>query len=275
MAKILDGKKLAEKILGNLKERVVGRRLKLKLVAIQIGENPISEIFIRQKELACGKIGVSFQLFKYPSKISFPEIKKEIEKIVRNPRNSGIIIQLPLPKNLPAQKTLDLIPQEKDIDVLSEKSLGKFYHGTLSILPPTVSGIQYLLKNYKIKIKQKNVVILGAGELIGRPLALWLLQKMATVSVLNEFTKDAASFTKKADMLISGAGRPNLIKSQMVKKGVIIIDGGVSFYKSKLTGDIDVGSISKKASYVAPVPGGLGPMTVACLLENLINLSKI
>lgn len=273
MTKILDGKKLAEKILGNLKKEVVGRRLKLKLAAVQVGDNPISEIFIRQKELACGKIGVSFQVFKYPSKISFPEIKKEIEKIVRSPRNSGIIIQLPLPKNLPAQKILDLIPQGKDIDVLSEKSLGKFYHGTLPILPPTVSGIQYLFKNYKIKIKQKNVVILGAGELIGRPLALWLLQKMATVSVLNEFTKDAASFTKKAGILISGAGRPNLIKGQMIKKGVIIIDGGVSFYKSKLTGDIDFGSISKKASYVAPVPGGLGPMTVACLLENLIKIN--
>jgi len=131
----------------------------------------------------------------------------------------------------------------------------------------------YLFKNYKIELKGKNVVIVGAGRLIGNPLALRLLQEKATVSVLNEFTKDAPSFTKKADILISGVGKPNLITGGMVKKGVMVIDAGTSIKKGKLMGDVDFKSVSKKASYITPVPGGVGPMTVACLIENLVKLN--
>ena len=286
MAKILDGKKLSEEILENLKKKIKTRGLKLSLAVVQVGENPVSQIFISQKKKACERVGIDFKLCKLPAKISVPELKKEIEKIIKNPANSGVIIQLPLPSQILRRKTwegepkkffpeafLNLIPEEKDIDVLSEKSLGKFYQGTLKILPPTVQGILYLFKNYKIELKGKNVVIVGAGRLIGNPLALRLLQEKATVSVLNEFTKDAPSFTKKADILISGVGKPNLITGGMVKKGVMVIDAGTSIKKGKLMGDVDFKSVSKKASYITPVPGGVGPMTVACLIENLVKLN--
>lgn len=272
--KILDGKKLAEKILTNFKKEIEKYNLKLKLAVVQVGENPVSKIFINQKKKACQKTGIDFKLFKFPAKIGNLKLKREIERIVKSTENSGVIIQLPLPKRFSADEFLNLIPEKKDIDVLSEKSLGKFYQGTLSILPPTVQGILYLLKNYKISLSGKNVVIIGVGKLVGLPLAIQLLKEKATVSVLNEFTRDASSFVRKADILISGAGKPSLIKGNMVKKGVIVIDAGTTMLKPKLVGDVDFESVSKKASYITPVPGGVGPMTVACLLENLVKLRR-
>lgn len=272
--KLLDGKKLSEKILANLKKEVRKSNLKLGLAVVQVGKNSVSQIFINQKKKACEKTNINFKLLKFPAQISVPKLKKEIKKITKNPSNSGIIIQLPLPKKFLPEEFLNLIPEEKDIDVLSEKSLGKFYQGILSILPPTVNGILRLLKNYKIEPKGKNVVVIGAGRLVGFPLAIQLLKEKATLSVLNEFTKDAPSFIKKANILISGVGKPNLIKSKMVKKGVVIIDAGSAMEKGKLVGDVDFKEVSKKASYITPVPGGIGPLTVVCLLENLVKLNK-
>jgi len=272
--KILDGKKLAERILTNLKNKIKKAKLRLTLAVVLVGDNPVSKIFINQKKIACEKTGIAFRLYKFSVKIKPQKLKNEIKKIVKNPVNSGIIIQLPLPGKFIPEDFLNLIPEEKDIDCLSEKSLGKFYQGVLPILPPTVAGILYLLRNYHINVKGKNTVILGAGRLVGFPLALQLLREKATVSVLNEFTKDALSFTKKADILISGVGKPNLIKEKMVKKGAIVVDAGTSFKKGKLVGDVDFKSVSKKASYITPVPGGVGPMTVAFLIENLILLKQ-
>ena len=286
--RLLDGKELSEKILTNLKREIKKSNLKLRLAIVQVGENLVSQIFINQKKKACEKVGINLRLFKFPVKVSVLKLKKEIKKIVRNPANSGIIIQLPLPKKFQGpsrrlggwrvgwspEEFLNLISEEKDIDVLSEKSLGKFYQGTLKILPPTVNGILRLLKNYKIELKGKDVVVIGAGRLVGFPLAVQLLKEKATLSVLNEFTKDALSFTKKANILISGVGKPNLIKGNAIKKGLVVIDAGCSVKKGKLVGDVDFKSVAKKASYITPVPGGVGPMTVACLLENLVKLSK-
>ena len=272
--KILDGKKLAEKILANLEKEAEKSKLRLSLAVIQVGENLVSQVFINQKKKACEKIGVGFKLFKFPAKIKDSELKKAIEKIVKIPANSGVIIQLPLPKRFFPEDFLNLITEEKDVDVLSEHSLGKFYQGTLEILPPTVNGILQLLKDYKIVLKGKNVVIVGAGRLVGFPLATQLLKAKATLSVLNEFTKDAPFFTKKADILVSAVGKPNLIKGNVVKRGVVIIDAGSSRKNGKVVGDVDFKSVSKKASFVTPVPGGVGPLTVACLLENLVKLNK-
>jgi len=274
MTKILDGKKLSDRILDNLKREIKNRRLKLRLAVILIGENPVPEIFINQKKKTCEKTGIDFKLFKFPSKIKPQVLKKEVEKIVKNSVNSGVIIQLPLPKRLNVQEILDIVSQEKDVDVLSEKSLGKFYQGTLNILPPTVEGILRLLKEYKLKLKEKNIVIVGAGRLVGFPLAIQLLREKATISVLNEFTRDAPFFTRKADILISGVGKPNLIKENMIKKGAVVIDAGTAMKNGKLVGDVDFKSVSKKASFLTPVPGGVGPMTVACLLKNLVKLSE-
>lgn len=276
---LLDGKKLSEKILNNLKKKIRGRRLQLAVVLV--GDDAVSRIFINQKKKACEKTGIDFKLFQFHENGSREIIKEKIKEIAENPAVSGVVIQLPLPASpagRPAKfntdEFLNLVPEEKDIDVLAEKSLGKFYQGRSKILPPTVSGILYLLKNYKITLKDKNVAIIGAGRLVGFPLALQLLKEKATVSVLNEWTKDTPFFTKRADVLISGVGWPNLIKGENVKKGAIVIDAGSSLKAGKVVGDVDFKSVSKKASYITPVPGGVGPLTVACLLDNLTKIKS-
>jgi methylenetetrahydrofolate dehydrogenase (NADP+)/methenyltetrahydrofolate cyclohydrolase len=271
---ILDGKKLSDKILDNLKILIKKRRLKLRLAVILVGESNVSKIYIKKKELACREIGIDFKLVHFSEKIGEDKLKKAVKKIVEDKKNSGIIIQLPLPKNINTQEILNIIPSEKDVDVLSETSLGKFSRGTLPILPPIVSGISHFLNDYKIDTKGKNILIIGAGRLVGYPLAIWFLQKNATVSVLNKYTKNIKSFTQKADILISGVGKPNLIRGNMVKKGVVVIDAGTSVESGKTVGDVNFKKVSKKASYITPVPGGVGPMTVACLLENLIKLNN-
>jgi len=273
MVRILDGRKLSIKMGNSLKRKVKKLSLNLRLAVVQVGKDPASDIFIRQKKKFCQKVGIDFKLYQFDRKLSVSKIKESIRKVSRDSRNSGVIIQLPLPKKINPQEVLNLILPKKDIDVLSEVSLGKFYQGTSPILPPIVCGILRLLSFYKINLKGKNVVIMGAGRLVGNPLTLQLLQEKATVSVLNEFTKDTLFFTRKADIVISGVGKQGLIKGNMLKKGVVVIDAGTTFRNNKIVGDVDFKSVSKKASYITPVPGGVGPMTVACLIENLVRLS--
>jgi methylenetetrahydrofolate dehydrogenase (NADP+)/methenyltetrahydrofolate cyclohydrolase len=271
--KILDGRNLSGKILEKIKKEIKNRHLKLRLAVILADSSRISRIFIHGIENDSQKTGIDFKLFEFPAKIKASRLKKEIQKIAKNRQNDGMLIQLPLPGRFEPEEFLNLIPEHKDINVLSEKSLGKFYQGTLRILPPTVKGILELLKYHKIKLRGKDIVIIGAGRLVGFPLALQLLKEKATVSALNEFSKDAFYFIKKADILISGVGRPNLIKGKMIKKGAAVIDAGTAMKKGKMVGDVDFNSVSRKASFITPVPGGVGPLTVAFLLENLVKLS--
>jgi len=270
--KILDGKKLSKKILRNLEREIKTKKLKLNLAVVLVGRYKVSEIFAFEKQKACEKIGIDFKLFRFPAKIKLIEFKKEIEKIAKNHFISGMVIQLPLPKHLDSQEVFNLIPFEKDIDILSESGIGKFYTGTSPIIPPTVQGISNLLKEYRIPLQGKNVVVVGAGRLVGCPAVLWLLRQKSAVTAVDRFAKDIPFFTKNADIIISGTGQPNLITSKMIKKGVVLIDAGTCQQGDKLMGDIDAKSVSKKAGYIAPVPGGVGPMTVASLLQNLVRL---
>jgi len=282
---IIDGRKLSEEILLKLKRKAKG--LNLKLAIVLVGENKASELFTKKKGEACRKIGIDFELFKFSSKVKKERLKKEVLEIAKNPKISGLVIQLPLPKGIKEGEMLNLIPFKKDVDVLSEKSLKKFSQGDFEILPPTVGAVSFLLKKFKIKIKGKNVVLVGAGKLVGKPLSIWFLKNKANVIVVDKSVKSISLFTKKADILISGTGKPNLIKGDMVKKGVFVLDFGsgspavaslrrmrAGILKGKIRGDIDFKSVSKKASYISPVPGGVGPLTIAMVLENLVKLSN-
>ena len=273
MAYFLDGKKLSQRILEGLKKKIKNSSLKLRLAVIQVGENSVSEVYIRNKGRAAEKVGMGFKVYRFPDRPESEKLKREIKKICRNPRNSGVIIQLPMSKGLSQDAFLNLIPWKKDIDVLSSDGLGRFYQGTSKIIPPTVAGILELLESYKVELKGKNVVLVGAGRLVGLPLSIELIRRKATISILNEFSQNPSSFTKRADVLISGVGKPNLVKGNMVKRGVVVIDAGTTMFKGKLVGDVDFQSVSKKASYITPVPGGVGPLTVACLLRNLVKLN--
>lgn len=271
---ILDGKKLSEKIFKELKLKVKKLLSKPLLAVVLVGDDLPSKLYIKQKEKACEKIGVKFRLFQFPLKIDLQMLKRQIKEIAQDSDNTGMIIQLPLPREIDAQEILNIVPLEKDVDVLSEKSLGNFYTGDFSVLPPVVGAISRFLKEYKIKHAGKSVAVIGTGRLVGKPSAIWFFQNQNNVTIINKITKNTAEIMKKADILVAGTGVSHIIKGNMVKKGAIVIDVGTSFRKGKLTGDVDFEAASKKAGFITPVPGGIGPVTVACLLENLIKLSK-
>lgn len=235
--KILDGKKLSLEILERLKKEIAEKKLKLKLAVVLVGQNPASVVFVRQKEKACQKVGIDFKLFNFSSKIGQEKLKKEVRKIANNPAVSGIVIQLPLPKKINSEEILKLIPLKKNVERIS----------------PVVEAIRCFLKEYKISLEKKRIVLIGRGRLVGQPVAKWLEKKKIKFSDINEI--------KKADIVISGVGKPNLIKGNMVKRGVVVLDVGA---------DVDFKSVSKKAKYITPVPGGVGPVVVACLLQNLV-----
>lgn len=272
MNKKIDGYKIAEKIIRQAEKDIKKKRLKLKLGAVLVGDNPVSLSYIFQKEKICQKIGIDFSLYRYSKKIKEKDLLKKISLASR--QCSGLIIQLPLPKGMNIQKILDSVPVKKDIDILTTKSIGRFYAGDFSILPPIVSAIKYIFKEEKLSSKGKNIVIIGSGKLVGKPLMLWLVVQGATISVINKKTKNISEFTKRADIIISGAGEANLINGDIIKRGVILIDAGSSVENGHLRGDIDLESVQKKARRISPVPGGVGPITTACLIENLIQISK-
>lgn len=274
MAIVLDGKNLAGQILQNLEKAVKKSNKKLRLAVILVGEDPASLVFISRKQKAAEKIGISFKLYEFSESVTHENLKKQAKEIIADPKNSGVIIQLPLPKHIREQEILNLIMPEKDIDLLSEDAFDRFRLGEFPVLPPVAGAIAALLKEYRIPVRGKNAVVVGAGKLVGLPATIWLEQQGAIVTTLNSSTKNTSSFTKRADILVSGVGRPNLIKASSVKRGVVVIDAGTSSAKGKLKGDVDFAAVSQKAGHITPVPGGVGPLTVATLLENLVKLNE-
>jgi methylenetetrahydrofolate dehydrogenase (NADP+)/methenyltetrahydrofolate cyclohydrolase len=268
-AKILDGWKLSQSILAGLPSSQ-----KAKLAVVQVGNNLISTKYIREKEKTAKALGFGFQLYRFPEKIKGPALQSSLMRVAKDAKNTGLLIQLPLPSHLSLQEVLDCIPLQKDVDVLSSKALGLFSQGALPWLPPTVKAVSILLEESKVQLKGARVLLIGAGRLVGLPVSLWLLQEGATLTIANKATKNLSSLTKQADVIISGVGKQRLVKGGMVKKGAVVIDAGTSVEGGKTKGDVDFKSVSKKASFITPVPGGVGPLTVACLFRNLdaINL---
>lgn len=284
-AKILQGEEIATRILEHLKSKVVDKQLKLAVV--QVGKNAVSETYIHKKEEVALELGIGFELHKLAQEISQTEIKNSVAAIGKDKKVSGLIVQLPLPQHINQQEVLDEIPLEKDVDVLSSKALGLFSQGALPWLPPTVKAVSLLLKEAKVHLKGARVLVIGAGRLVGLPLSLWLLREGATLTIANKATTNLSSLTKQADIIISGVGKAGLITGAMVKKGAVIIDAGTSVSENvrrqasnisrinRIEGDVDFKSVSKKARFLSPVPGGVGPLTVACLFENLVTLNGI
>ncbi len=275
----VDGNKIANEILGNLKKEVENIKQPLCLAVVFLGDNKISASFIKKKEEAAKKIGIDFKFFNFSVSISNRQLRQSLAKIAKRRDIHGIIIQLPLPASLNCQYILDAIPPSKDIDVLSSLSLGKFYTNKLKIFPPVVAAVLKVLDQYDIKVKAQRVVLIGSGKLTGKPLLLSLLNQQATVSVLNKFTPSLADYTKKADILISGAGQTNIINYNIVKEGAVVIDAGMSIKtlrngKNVFRGDIDPAGIEKKARIFVPSSGGLGPITVAMVMKNLVKLNN-
>lgn len=284
---MLDGKQLAEKIIAGLKADIGEKKLLLAAVIVPrspqatgipagglgIGEDAVIRKFVAQKKKIADELGVSFRTYEYPTDISTNELRKRIATIVHDADPDGIIIQLPLPPHINTQYILNSVPPEKDVDVLSARAVGDFAVGKSKVLPPVVGAIQALFQEYGIEYKVKHVVVVGAGMLVGKPVAAWLANEKVSFTVVDEHTPDIAEFTKKADILVSGVGRPGLITGEIIKEGAVVIDAGTSESAGKVAGDVDFDSVAPKASFITPVPGGIGPLTVAMIYRNLFTLA--
>ncbi len=272
---LLDGKKLSERIFVELKADVSAIKKKIRLGVIVVGKDPAIEKFVAQKKKAAEEIGIDVRVYPFDAAITTNELRKRIAELVHEPKNTGIIIQLPLPGHINKQYILNAIPPEKDVDALSARAIGSFIVGKSNIMPPVAGAIKSLLEEYHIAYKNKHVAILGAGNLVGRPVALWFLQEGVSLSIITQETDLPEQLLHKADIVISGIGKPHFVKGDMLKDNAVIIDAGTSESSGKLVGDVDPESVAEKASRLTPVPGGVGPVTVAMLLKNLVTLAKI
>ena len=271
---IFDGKKLAQKILEGLRQETGGLEKKLRLAVVVVGEHPAVKKFIEQKKKTAASVGIDVRIYPFEENITTNELRKRIAEIVHVEKNTGVIIQLPLPPHINAQYILNSVTSEKDVDMLSSRSLGNFAVGKSLILPPVAGAVKAFFDEYVIDYKNKYIVVVGAGNLVGRPVALWLLSEGATFSVVTSTTQNPREFLRSADIIISGVGKPKFITGDMIKEGAVVIDAGTSESEGELVGDVDFQSAAAKASYITPVPGGIGPVTVARLLKNLVTLAK-
>lgn len=267
---ILDGKKLKQKILDENKKIINDNNYKIKLAIILVGNNEASKIYIRNKELACNYVGIEVDKYLLDEETKEEYLIELINKLNSDNKITGIILQSPVPRQIDFNKCSGLIDAKKDVDGFTKENIYNLYLGVDTILPCTVKGIIKLLEEYKIKISGANVVIVGRGNIVGHPLSLAMLNKDATVTIAHSKTNNLKDITKKADILISATGIPHLIKEDMIKENATIIDVGVAKIDGKIVGDVDFLNVSKKAKYITPNPGGVGPMTVAMIIDNLI-----
>lgn len=272
---VIDGKKLASKLLHEIRQKVTKGKLSLRLDILYIEKSKPSEIFIRKKKEASESVGISVNIHTFPENVSIEIIKATCLNLNSDPNCTGYLIQLPIDHQFRKANTLDFLDPSKDVDCLSSLNLGRAIKGgEESIKPATVEAIIHILKHLKVQLKSKIVTIVNDSNLIGKPLAAYLLSKGSTVSICNGFTKDLALFTKQADILVTATGQVSLINASMIKKGAVVLDAGITQVKGKTFGDVDFSPVSRIAKSITPVPGGVGPLTVACLLQNLLKLKE-
>jgi len=277
MVVVIDGKRIAKEIREELKKRVEKlkeKNIKPTLAIILVGDNPASILYITNKQKAAREVGIECIIHKFSEEAEEEEVLGLIQRLNEDEKIHGIIVQLPLPKHLNEQIILDSISPEKDVDGLTPFNAGNLSLGNERIAPCTPKGIIKLLEKMKIEVEGKNVVIVNNSNVVGKPLALMLTNRFATVTLCHVKTKDLKEHTKKADILITATGVPCLIKADMVKEGAVVIDAGIKYSEKRIEGDVDFENVKKKASYITPVPGGVGPMTVAMVLENTLILAE-
>lgn len=271
---ILDGKLVRDKLLDGYKEKIRNENLAIKLAIILVGDNEASKIYIRNKEKACDYVGIVVEKYLLGADTSEVELMSLIEKLSNDVSVTGIILQSPVPSHIDFDKCSGLISSKKDVDGFTKENIYNLYLGHDTILPCTVKGIIRLLEYYNVPISGANVVIVGRGNIVGHPLSLALLNMDATVTVAHSKTKNLANLTKNADILISATGCPHLIKKDMVKNGAVVIDVGVSRVDGDIVGDVDFDNVKDVAYAITPNPGGVGPMTVAMIIDNLLMMKE-
>jgi methylenetetrahydrofolate dehydrogenase (NADP+)/methenyltetrahydrofolate cyclohydrolase len=279
MSQILDGKALAQKRQQALQTEIQDLLPRLGrppgLAVLMVGDNPASAVYVRNKEKACEKVGMRSFGQHFPATTTQAELEAAIQALNQDPLVDGILVQLPLPPHLDAVKLLLTIDPDKDADGLHPVNLGRLVRGEPGLRSCTPAGVMALLAEYEIEIAGKRAVVMGRSILVGKPLALMLLEKNATVTIAHSRTQNLAELTRQADILVGAIGKPALITADMVKPGAIVVDVGINRVeqpdgKGKIVGDVDFEAVVAIASYITPVPGGIGPMTVAMLLQNTV-----
>lgn len=273
MAVILDGKKLRDKILSELKLKIDNFETKPKLVVILVGENPASKIYVNNKKKTAEKLGIISNVIQYPANITEKELLDKIKELNADKSVTAILVQLPLPEHISKENVMNTISPEKDVDGFTPYNFGKLFSGEIpTVYPCTPKGIILLLKEYDIEIEGKHVVIVGRSNIVGRPLSQMMLNENATVTVCHSRTKNLTDIIKTADIVVSAVGK-NIIKGEMLKNDCVIVDVGIfKDENGKTRGDVDFESASQIASYISPVPGGVGPMTITSLMLNTVEL---
>ena len=276
---LIDGKSLAKKVQDSVAQEVSGLKQEKNIVpglaVILIGDDPASHAYVKMKAKACENVGFYSITHNMPDTISQDEIIATIEMMNNNPRIDGILVQLPLPKHVDTDKILEVIDPKKDVDGFHAYNVGRLVTNLDSFVACTPLGVMKMFEEYNIDLKGQDVCVVGASNIVGKPMASLLLNADATVTVTHIFTKDLKAHTVKADIVIVGVGVPGLIKEDMIKEGAIVIDIGINRIENgSLVGDVDFKNVSPKCSYITPVPGGVGPMTIAMLLSNTLKSAK-
>ncbi len=280
MAQLIDGKELAKSIRARIKEEVSGMTVKPGLAVVLVGEDPASKVYVNSKEKACLEAGMYSKKVLLPQNASEKEVLNTINQLNRDPKVHGVLVQVPLPNHLNEEKIINAVSIEKDVDCFHKYNVGQLLlagkktDGAQLIVPCTPKGIISLIESTGQPIEGKKAVVIGRSNIVGKPIALLLLENNATVSICHSRTSDLKSETLSADILVVAIGKPKFITSDMVKKGSIIIDAGINRMTEGLVGDVDFESCKEVAGYITPVPGGVGPMTIASLLENTLQLAK-
>jgi methylenetetrahydrofolate dehydrogenase (NADP+)/methenyltetrahydrofolate cyclohydrolase len=275
VAKIIDGTAVARSVRAEIRERA--RRLAAAhgiqpgLAVVIVGENPASKVYVRNKVRACADVGIASEVYTFPATVSETEILDCIRRLNETDKVHGILVQLPLPPAISVQHILETISIDKDVDGFHLYNVGGLVSGDAIFPPCTPFGVQKLLEHEGIELEGRNVTVVGASNIVGKPMALMLMRKEATVAICHAKTRDLAQYTIIADILVVAAGHPNLILPQMVKSGAVVIDVGINrLPDGRLVGDVDFEGVREKAAYITPVPGGVGPMTVTMLLNNTV-----
>lgn len=270
----LDGKLTASYIRKHIADEVRKINDEVTLALIMVGDNPASHVYVRNKVKACEEVGIVVRDYFLDENISQKEILDIINKCNADDSVNGILVQLPLPSHIDEKTVINTIHPNKDVDGLTLFNQGKLFMNEDCLVPATPKGIITLLKRYYVDITGKNVVIVGRSNLVGKPLAMLFLQENATVTIAHSKTSNLKEVTKKADILVSAVGKAKLITADMVKRDAVVVDVGTNRFDGKLCGDVDYENVVDVASYISPVPGGVGPMTIASLLENVVKCYK-
>ncbi|MFI3227207.1 MAG: bifunctional methylenetetrahydrofolate dehydrogenase/methenyltetrahydrofolate cyclohydrolase FolD [Clostridia bacterium] len=272
---LLNGTELSKKIRVDIKEYTDSLTQKPELAVILVGSDPASQVYVRNKKLACEQCGIVNHEFIMPEDTTMEQLLAKVHELNENPSVNGILVQSPLPKHLDENEIIKNIAPEKDVDAFHNINVGKIMTGDFDFLPCTPSGIMSLLAENNIEIDGKNAVVIGRSNIVGKPMAMLMLHKNATVTICHSRTKNLAEITKNADIIIVAIGKARFLTADMVSEGAVVIDVGMNRVDGKLCGDVDFDNVAEKCSYITPVPGGVGPMTITTLMQNAIKGYKI